>query len=118
MKIFDFTTASQHKLRDRLAMETESWEHSRIWWNEGKGKAAQEMIAWNKAFCKFRETVLANGEIEPLFQTWAGCDINASIDGMNVPQYAFSEEYKKAVQELRSFEAESGPRETPALSTP
>ena len=108
MKIFDFTTASQHKLRDRLAMETESWERSRIWWNDGVGKPAQEMIAWNKAFCEFRDAVLANGEIEPLFQAWAGCDINASSDGMNVPQYAFSEEYKKAVQELAEFQKLEG----------
>ena len=108
MKIFDFTTASQHKLRDRLAMETESWEHSRIWWNEGKGKAAQEMIAWNKAFCKFREAVLANGEIEPLFLEWAGVDITSSIEGMNVPQYAFSEEYRKAVSELAEFQKLEG----------
>ncbi len=101
MKISELTEHSQRKLREELKRQSDSWEHSRIWWAKGESDGARQMIAWNAAFNKFSAEVLGDEPIDSAFMDWSGQEItHCDYDKINVPQLSIHDIYRAAIRDI------------------
>jgi hypothetical protein len=106
MRLTDLPTILQARLIERIKLEMESWERSRVWWHKGESAPAREMILWNEAFKKFAAAVANNEPIEAAFLEWSGQDPEAcDTNKINVPQMSIHDIYKDARRVLAELAA-------------